>query len=235
MRVHRLHPWEVSYSEARRIQERLRDEVRLRFPGGSIRTVAGADVSYSRSGRDASVFAGVVVLSWPELELVERVWVEADVCFPYVPGLLSFREAPALANAFERLTTAPDLVIVDGHGIAHPRGLGLAAHLGLILDLPSIGCAKKILIGEHGVVDRQRGACATLEYQGRLVGAALRTRNHVKPVYVSPGQKMDLEKSLELILASSRGYRLPEPTRLAHQYVTRIRKIRLPKEASSIA
>jgi deoxyribonuclease V len=158
----------------------------------------------------------VVVLRLPELTVVESTVAEERVEFPYVPGFLSFREAPLLLAAWERLSLTPDLVVVDAQGIAHPRRLGLASHLGLFLDVPTIGCAKSVLCGRHGDLGEDPGASAFLLDKGEVVGAALRTKRGTKPVYVSIGHKVDLEAALHWVLACCHGYRLPEPTRLAH-------------------
>ena len=158
----------------------------------------------------------VVVLRLPDLTPVESSVVEQRVSFPYVPGLLSFRETPLILAACERLTLTPDLFIADAQGIAHPRRLGLASHLGLILDVPTIGCAKSILCGSHGGLGEEAGSYVSLLDGGEVIGAALRTKQGAKPVYVSIGHKVDLEAAIYLVLACCRGYRLPEPIRLAH-------------------
>ena len=158
----------------------------------------------------------VVVLRLPELTLVESTVAEERVEFPYVPGFLSFREAPLLLAAWERLSLTPDLVVVDAQGIAHPRRLGLASHLGLFLDVPTIGCAKSRLCGRHGDPGEDPGSSAPLMDNGEVIGAALRTKRGTKPVYVSIGHKVDLEAALHWVMACCHGYRLPEPTRLAH-------------------
>lgn len=183
-------------------------------PLSGIRLVAGADVSHGfRSDR---FFAAVVVLSFPELETVEVKLVETRAEFPYVPGLLAFREGPAFIPAFEALENEPDVIIFDGHGVAHPRGLGIASHLGVTLDKPTVGCAKSVLVGDYREPGRKKGSRAPLVYETREVGAALRTRDGVKPVFVSVGHKISLESALTLVNRCAAKYRLPEPTRLAH-------------------
>ncbi|MFQ5682653.1 MAG: deoxyribonuclease V [Candidatus Binatia bacterium] len=223
MRVLRLHKWDVTISHAKQIQERLRG--RLSFESTlsikTLRWVGGADVSYTRG--DRIFFAGVVVLSFPDLSVVEEKWASGGVSFPYIPGYLSFREAPILLMAFSRLHQQPDVVIFDGQGIAHPRGLGLAAHVGLFLDLPTVGCAKSRLVGEHRPLGKPKGSYSWLTHKTQRVGTVLRTRENVKPVFVSPGHRMSLQCSRRVVLATCRGYRLPEPTRLAHQLVNRVR------------
>ena len=223
MQINHLHNWDTTYKQAVSIQEDLKEKLVLddrAFPG-KIRTVAGADISYSK--HDDLFFSAVVVLSYPALEIIEEVSFAKRSPFPYIPGLLSFREGPALLKAFEKLRSVPDCVIFDGQGIAHPRGIGLASHMGLFLDIPTIGCAKKKLIGLHDEVGPEVGDFADIILDGRVVGAALRTKKKVKPVFVSPGHKISLRKAVEVALSCSRGYRLTEPVRRAHLAVNRIR------------
>ncbi len=184
----------------------------------SVRYVAAADVAYRdrpyprrpKEGR-----AAVIVMSYPKLELVESHVVDGQVEFPYVPGLLSFREIPILAQAFDALQVKPGLLLVDGQGLAHPRRLGIASHLGLLLDIPTIGVAKSRLIGEHTVPGLEAGSRAELRDGREVIGLALRTRDRVAPVYVSIGHKIGLAEAAEWVLRLCRGYRLPEPARLA--------------------
>lgn len=215
MKTASLHPWGVTAKEGLAVQRRLTGRVSLTNSLGEVRWVAGVDVSISRS--QGAGRAAVVVLSYPELALAEVKTVEGEITFPYVPGLLSFREAPLALAAFEGLEIVPDLVIVDGQGLAHPRRLGLASHLGLFLDLPTIGCAKSRLCGEHDPVDSQAGSQAILWVGQDAIGAVVRTRTDVKPVYVSVGHKVDLASAVAWVLACCRGYRLPETTRFAHR------------------
>ncbi len=201
------------------IQRRLASLV---VRAGSVRApelIAGVDVSAGdREPGGRPALAAVVVLRWPGLEPVEQSVVRADIRFPYVPGLLSFREIPVLAPALERLRSTPDLVVVDGQGIAHPRRLGLAAHLGLLLDLPTIGCAKSRLVGTPaGPLGEERGATAPLFDAGEEVGRAVRTRRGAKPLYVSVGHRISLDCAVWWVLALAPRYRVPEPVRLAHQ------------------
>lgn len=174
--------------------------------------IAGSDVHM----RDDRALATIVVMRFPELEVVETAQGEAELRFPYVPGLLSWRELPALLAALEQLTVTPDLLLADGQGRAHPRGFGLACHLGLATGLPAIGCAKSILRGDHPPLDEQRGAREPLVYRGRVVGAALRTKDKVKPLYVSVGHLVTLDEAVDYVLRCCTKYRLPEPNRLAH-------------------
>ena len=213
MRIAGLHPWRVSPAEAVRIQARLAPRVISEGDPAGVRYVAGADIALPR-GRSRARGA-VVLLSYPGLALVERHAVEAEVTFPYVPGLLAFREVPVLARAFERLVRTPDLLLVDGHGYSHPRRFGLACHLGLLLDVPTIGVAKSRLVGAYDEPPLEAGARSELRDGEEAIGIVLRSRDGVAPVFVSVGHRVGLEEAVELTLRLCRGYRLPEPTRLA--------------------
>ncbi|MBW1997011.1 MAG: deoxyribonuclease V [Deltaproteobacteria bacterium] len=221
-RIQNLHPWDVSPREAIEIQERLSGRVQI-LPLGRkrLRTVGGADVCLSKER--GILWAGVVVLEYPGLQTVEEKSVRGEGIFPYVPGLLSFREIPVLIKAFELLDTLPDLILCDGQGIAHPRRLGLASHLGLLLDRPTIGCAKSRLVGEFKEVGTERGALSYLVHRGERVGAVLRTRRAVKPLFVSSGHKITLDQAIEIVLQCCGRYRLPEPVRQAHLLVNRLK------------
>ncbi len=214
MDPNRLHPWDVSPKEGIEIQQRLRSEVVCRDRLGTVRHVAGVDVGFPRDR--GTTRAAIAVLSYPQLELVDQSLVEIPTHFPYVPGLLSFREVPAILEALKRLKTAPDLLLCDGQGIAHPRRLGVACHLGLLSDIPAIGVAKSRLVGSHGSIPEERGAWVPLEDRGEIIGAVLRTRRGVKPLYVSPGHRIGLESSVEWVMACTTRFRLPETTRKAH-------------------
>jgi deoxyribonuclease V len=215
MQTVRRHAWQVTTAEAKAIQLELASEV-LRV--GDVTTpclIAGVDVSVNRwagTGRGA-----VVVLNYPDLEIVEVKVVTDKITFPYVPGLLSFREIPLLLAAFEEILNVPDLVMVDGQGVAHPRRIGLASHLGLCLGIPTIGCAKSRLCGESDEPDSLQGSHSELLDSGEVIGAVVRTKTSVKPVYVSTGHMIDLERAINWVEKCCRGYRLPEPTRLAHR------------------
>jgi len=229
MKKELLHEWDVDYRTAVRIQEELRGKVSLEGEPRRVELIAGADISYNR-GEDL-FHAAVVLLRFPSMEPVEESRVSGRAGFPYIPGLLSFREGPVLLRAFECLTVRPDLALFDGQGTAHPRGLGLASHLGLLLDLPSIGCAKKRLFGQHGEVGENAGDFAPLVHQGKIIGTVLRTKRKVKPVYVSPGHRISHRRAIEIVLACCRGYRIAEPIRQAHLLVNRMRvenKVRSP-------
>jgi deoxyribonuclease V len=223
MQFPELHSWEVSCREAIALQQRLAASVRVEnLLAEEIRTVAGVDVSYQRHGD--LFFAAVVVLRLADWTLVEEATAVRRVSFPYVPGLLSFRELPVVLEAFRRLKTVPDAVLVDGQGIAHQRRLGLASHLGLWLDLPTVGCAKSRLCGKHDSPGRNRGDRAPLLLDGDEVGTVLTTRQNVKPLFVSPGHKVDVATAAELALRCAIRYRMPEPTRLAHHLANRCRR-----------
>lgn len=210
-------------TEAVALQKKLRDELRQTPLKKNIKFVAGADVSLERFGTE--LFAGIIVLSYPDLAVVEYSCIRTPVTFPYVPGLLSFREIPGLLECFEKLTIKPDVVIVDGHGIAHPRRLGIAAHFGLDLNLPTIGCGKSRLYGEYDIPTEEAGSetLITDPKTGETIGVALRSKKRSLPLLISPGHLITIQDSLDLIKSCLRGYRLPEPTRLAHQLVNAFR------------
>ena len=214
MKAERLHDWQVSPAQALDIQRRLAAQVSGNSAVTTPRFIAGVDISATNAQGIAT--GAVVVLEYPDLRVVETEVVQGKPTFPYVPGLLSFREAPLTLAACEKLTITPDLILVDGQGIAHPRRLGLASHLGLFLNTPTIGCAKSRLCGRHEEPGAEAGNYAELVNQGETIGVALRTKLGVKPVYVSIGHKVDLETAIYWVLECCRGYRLPEPTRLAH-------------------
>jgi len=214
VKAHYLHDWRVTSDQARQIQKRLAGQVDCRSDVDDVRMIAGVDIS--GPGSQGLAQGAVVVLSYPELELVETRTVEKELTFPYVPGLLSFREAPLVLSACEQLDVIPDLVMVDGQGIAHPRRLGLAAHLGLLWNRPTIGCAKSRLCREHENVCSEPNTWTELVDDGEVVGAVLRTRTGASPLYVSIGHKVDLETAVSWVLRCCRSRRLPEPLRLAH-------------------
>jgi deoxyribonuclease V len=238
MRLGIVHKWDIEIADARKIQQQLREKCIEEDRFGEIRTVAGLDVAFvlvasqafrrkhSRwtALREANrAIAGVVVYSYPEMQELERVFAEVRLKFPYVPGFLSFREIPALLAALGKLQRMPDVMFCDGQGYAHPRRMGLATHLGIVLDRPTIGCAKSILIGTHDVVGKEKGEWTALMDDEERIGAALRTRAGVKPMYISSGHRISLEKSLQLTLAVCDGPRIPRPTRDADRYVREVK------------
>jgi deoxyribonuclease V len=210
--------------EAVELQKRMRAQVRVAPHRGRIETVAGADISFNKFS--PVIYTGIVVLRLPSLEVVEEVGVVGETQFPYVPGLLSFREAPSVLEAWSKLKTEPDAVMFDGQGIAHPRRVGIASHVGLFLNRPTLGCAKSVLVGRHAELAEERGNWQPLidPKNDETVGAALRTKTRVQPIYVSPGHLIDLAGAIELTLRSDGGYRQPEPTRRAHLLVNALRR-----------
>jgi deoxyribonuclease V len=209
-----LHRWDLSPVEAVALQRELAARVDVSRPLGRLRTVAGCDVSYNM--RSPVMYAAVVVVRVPDFDVVEQVVAKVEVSFPYVPGLLSFREIPPLLAAFATLKTKPDVVMLDGQGVAHPRRIGLASHLGLWLNRPTVGCAKSRLIGRFEEPGAEAGDFASLTDRGERVGIVFRTRGRVKPVFVSPGHRIDFAGAVEVVKRTLSGYRMPVPTRLAH-------------------
>jgi deoxyribonuclease V len=210
-----LHAWELTQEEAIALQHELATRIVLEDQLDEVRYVAGVDMAINEE--NARAHAAVVLLSYPDLELVERHIYEEPLRMPYIPGLLSFREAPCVLGACAKLRQRPHLVMVDGQGIAHPRRMGIAAHLGLWLELPTIGCAKSILVGTYNKeqLGEEAGSHVPLIYKKDVIGAVVRTRTRVNPMIISSGHKISLETSIKYVLACSKGYRLPEPTRLA--------------------
>ena len=215
MKYLKLHPWKVSTGDAKRIQLALRGRLVQEWDGRDVNVIAGADVGFPGK---STAMAAVVVLSFPELEVMETRVRRSKCTFPYVPGYLSFREVPALLGCLEKLRTAPDLLLCDAQGMAHPRCMGLASHVGVLLDVPVIGCAKSVLFGDFKEPAEKKGSYSHMyDKEGRVVGAAVRTRDGVKPVYVSVGNRITLPQAIDLVLACSPRYRIPEPLRLAHR------------------
>lgn len=211
------HEWPSDLDEAQVIQQRLRGEVVARDDFGNIRTIAGVDAGYE--GDQAK--SAVVIFSYPQLEPLEYVLARRPAPFPYIPGFLSFREMPAALAALDELRVRPDLLLLDGQGIAHPRRLGIAAHLGVFTGLPAIGCAKSLLVGHHSAVPDERGAHVPLTHRGEEIGAVLRTRAGVKPVFISVGHRVSLATALQIVMACVTKYRLPEPIRAADSLASR--------------
>lgn len=223
MNSHRQrHSWNVTPGQAIAIQQRLRSEVVFEKLEKPIHLIAGCDISFDKSSD--VVYAGVVVLRIPELIEVSRGTAITKATFPYIPGLLSFRESPAVLEAWKQLQTVPDVLMVDGQGFAHPRRFGIASHLGLLLDIPTIGCAKSRLIGTYQEPGRAASSFADLLDCGEVVGVVLRTADNVKPVFVSVGHRVTLDDARRVIMQCSRGHRIPESTRQAHLLVTALRR-----------
>lgn len=214
--------WNLTPRNAMCLQERLRERVVLEDRHGKIHTVAGADLAFDPETDQA--FAGVIVYRFPELVEIERRMARQKLRFPYVPGLLSFREGPVLVAAFARLRTEPDLILIDGHGRAHPRLFGIACHIGVLFDKPAIGCAKSLLVGEYGEPAARAGSVSSLVFRGERVGMVLRTRQGVKPIFVTQGHRVSLASSVRLVRACTDGFRIPRPTREADRYVRELRR-----------
>lgn len=213
-----IHDWQLSPKDAIRLQQQLAKQVRLADDFGTINLVAGVDVGFEDEGRVTR--AAVAVLAFPALELEEVAIGRCETRFPYVPGLLSFRELPAVLKALEKLQSVPDILLCDGQGVAHPRRFGIASHLGLICNLPSIGIGKSRLLGTHAPVPDERGAWQPLYDKSETIGAVLRTRKGVKPIYVSPGHRISLSSAIEYVMACTTRYKLPETTRQAHRFAS---------------
>jgi deoxyribonuclease V len=213
-----LHPWKLTPKQAIDLQLQLVRKVVTENQLASVRYVAGADIAMEKDSDMG--YAGVLVMTYPELNVVEQRYVEVKLSFPYIPGLLAFREAPVLLEAFSQVKHEPDLILVDGQGLAHPRRFGIASHLGLLLNKPTIGCAKSRLFGRHEEPESKKGSFADLlDKEGNVIGAVLRTRERTHPIYVSIGHKVDLPTAIRYTLGCCRGYRIPEPTRQADIYV----------------
>ena len=212
--VTKIHNWNLTPQEAMRVQTEMRERLVLRWDDRPVSTIAGVDVSI----KEEFTRAAIVVLRYPDLKPVEAMLADAPLVFPYIPGLLAFREGPAVLSAWSQLQNKPDLVMFDGQGIAHPRGIGIASHMGLWLERPTIGVAKSRLYGLHTEVGPKRGDRADLlDKNGGVIGAVLRTREKTNPLYISPGHLMDVEHAVEFVMACCSSYRLPEPTRWAHK------------------
>jgi deoxyribonuclease V len=222
MKPHIKPRWNLTPREAIREQERLRERVVLEDQFVGIRLVAGADLAFDPDTETA--FAGVIVYRFPALEEIERRSARLKLRFPYIPGLLSFREGPALTAAFARLRSEPDLILIDGHGRAHPRLFGIACHMGVLFDKPAIGCGKSLLVGEHEMPAMRAGSTTALWFQGERVGEVLRTRENVNPIYVTVGHRVALATAVELVKRCCDGFRIPKPTREADHYVGELRR-----------
>ena len=217
-----LHAWNVTPAEAIALQKQLRYQIKIQPLSKLIQTIAGADISFNKF--EETVYAGIVVLRLDTLEVIEQAGVISTAPFPYIPGLLSFREVPSLLEAWQKLKTEPDAVMFDGHGIAHPRRIGIASHAGLLLNRPTFGCGKSVLIGKYEEPPLERRSWTPMTHLGETIGAALRTKTNTTPVYISAGHLIDLETAIQLTLQCDGGYRQPEPTRRAHLLVNALRR-----------
>jgi deoxyribonuclease V len=222
MKALTLHPWKVTTREAVQIQTELREQIELHDAFDRVRIIAGADVAFDKHTNEG--YGGVIAYSFPGLEEIERRGVKAEIPFPYVPGLLAFREAPILLKAFASLETEPDVILFDGQGLAHKRRMGIATHMGIVLNKPTIGCAKSRLIGIFDEPGEEVGCYSPLLDGKETVGVVLRTRKRVKPIFVSPGNQISLTTCITIVLACVDGYRIPKPTREADRYVAFIKK-----------
>jgi deoxyribonuclease V len=222
MQIHPRHPWTMTQTEAVALQRQLASQIDTTPPVTAYDTIAGADVSYNRF---SDVFyAVVVVLRAKDAEVLEVQYAVRTSTFPYIPGLLSFREAPALLDAFAKVQTTPDVVMIDGQGIAHPRGMGIAAHIGLWLEVPCIGCGKSKLCGQYADLGEEPSSQTPLIYHKAVIGTVLRTKRRSNPLFISPGHRIDMASSVRIAQEMCRGYRVPEPTRQAHLHVNAYRR-----------
>ncbi len=222
MEIADLHPWPEDQSEALEIQYRFRDEIITTGSLNGVGLIAGVDTAFDHN--TDTLFASVCVFNFPDLTECERVSDSGKAIFPYVPGLHAFREGPVILKALARIRTRPDLIIFAGHGIAHPRRFGLACHLGLILDIPSVGCARKRLTGQHDEIDPEQGANVPLIVDNKDSGRVYRTREKVKPVIISPGHRCGINDAVNVVAKCLQGYRIPEPMRAAHRLANRIKR-----------
>jgi len=213
MQIRQLHSWQLSVNDAIALQQQLKDEVVTEDKLGAVNYVAGVDMGFEADGTISR--AAVAVLSFPDLQLIESAIAFRPTTFPYIPGLLSFREIPAILDALETISTIPDLIICDGQGIAHPRRFGIACHLGVLIDIPTIGAAKSLLVGKHEELDATRGSWQPLKHRKETIGAVLRSRTATKPLYISSGHRVSLPTAIDYVLRCTPKYRLPETTRIA--------------------
>ncbi|MFN4182336.1 MAG: deoxyribonuclease V [bacterium] len=234
MKVLPLHPWDISVPEAIEIQKRLSTAVKEEpLDISRVRLVAGLDVSFDPRARDIAFGAGCI-FSFPDLQLLEVISKALKISFPYIPGLLSFRESPVLISCVEQLKHTPDVILVDAHGRAHPRRFGAASHLGVLLDVPAIGCAKTRLVGEYEEPVSERGGFSFLYHRNEKVGVVVRTQAGAEPIFVSVGHKVDLESAISLVLLCARNSRIPEPLRVAHQQCNSLRIAYFKRNLSSL-
>lgn len=230
IRLHHEHRWDVAPFEAQQIQKELQTQVSEEDGSAPIRVIAGVEVAHSRFSD--TLTAAVSLVSYPDMALIEQVTVEYRTKFPYIPGLLSFRECPAILRAFEQLGTMPDLVLVDGPGVAHPHGLGVASHLGVLLGVPTIGCSRSSLVGSYVEPEVSAGSQTSLVWQGKVIGAVYRSKNRVAPLFISTGHGVSRQSAVKLVIECCQGYRLPEPTR--HAYAA-LNSARLSQKAAGAA
>ena len=226
MKFRNLHPWDLTPREAIQVQKKLAQRISLQNSFTKIHTIAGADIAVDIESNEG--IAGVVVYRFPDLKTVERQSARKKLTYPYIPGLLSFREVPVLLEALREIKTEPDLILFDGQGIAHPRFLGIASHMGLLLDKPTIGCAKSLLVGSFEEPAKKAGSTSPLKIGEKTVGMVLRTRDGARPIFVSPGHKIDLETSVQIVKNCCDGFRIPKPTREADRFVGEMKRKHSP-------
>jgi deoxyribonuclease V len=220
LNIKHIHPWNVEPKKAVEYQRKLREKISFTSTYNRIKLIAGVDASYKKE----RIIGGIVILKYPELIILDRDFVVTKVSFPYIPGLLTFREAPALIKLFKKIKWNPDIIFFDGQGYAHPRRMGIATHIGLFLDQSTIGCAKSRLTGEYTNPGNKKGCYSQLLDKEKVIGAVLRTRDNVKPIFVSPGNHINLSKAINITLLCTTNYRIPEPTRQADLFVNKIKK-----------
>jgi deoxyribonuclease V len=224
MKIDPKHSWDVSVQEAREIQSRLAGQIvtdkSINFK--KVKTIGAADISFARG--NSSIYASLIVVNYPDLKLLDVYSIKTTTSFPYIPGYLSFREIPPLLEIIEKLKSLPDIMLCDGQGLAHPRGMGLASHLGLVLDIPTVGCAKSLLVGDFEDLPEEKGSFRSLMYQNKEIGVALRTRESVKPLFVSIGHKITLGDAIKIVMECCTRYRIPDPLRMAHKCVNIYRR-----------
>jgi deoxyribonuclease V len=224
MKIDQRHDWTLSPEEAIALQQRLKSEIVTTDQFDEVKRVAGIDVGFEDEGQTTR--AAVVVLSFPELQLQEQAIARRPTTFPYIPGLLSFREVPAVLEALETLKQIPDLLLCDGQGTAHPRRFGIACHIGLLTNLPAIGVGKSLLVGSHATVPDEKGGWVPLLHKGETIGAVVRTRVGTKPLYISPGHRISLETAIAYVMRCTTKYRLPETTRFAHKLASEVPRLK---------
>jgi len=217
-----VHSWNITIDEAKKLQIGLAQKITICRLPSNIRRVAGFDVSYLKE--ENILIAGMVIIDYPSLNFCDSFIITDQINFPYIPGYLSFREAPVLLKLIEKHHKQADIFLFDGHGIAHPRGLGIASHLGVLSNSPSIGCAKKKLVGEYHLPAHKKGSFTDLVFKDEIIGKVLRTKDGTKPVFISVGNLVSIEEATQFVLNCTTKYRLPEPTRLAHKTVYNYRK-----------
>jgi len=222
MNIRTLHPWTTSETNAVEIQHVLEEDIEVSPIESNVSTIAGIDTAFDHINN--TLFAAACLFSYPDLEIIEKVTDYETARFPYIAGLHAFREGPVILKTLSHLKNRPDVIMFAAHGIAHPRRCGMASHLGIILDLPAIGCSRKLLIGEHGDIGPREGENTPLFVHNREVGAVYRSRYDVKPIYISPGHKCTLSDAIRYTVSCLKGYRIPEPLRAAHRLANRIKR-----------